>query len=56
MYRIARATLGDDAEAEDSLQEAYLSAYRSIGLFRGDASLSTWLARMVLNECFARLR
>lgn len=56
LYRLARATLRDDAEAEDALQDAYLSAYRSIGQFRGDASLSTWLARMVLNECFARLR
>lgn len=56
LYRLARATLRDDAEAEDALQDAYLSAYRSIAQFRGDASLSTWLARMVLNECFARLR
>lgn len=56
LYRIARAAVGDDAEAEDSLQEAYLSAYRSMGQFRGDASLSTWLSRMVLNECLARLR
>jgi len=56
LYRLARATLKDDAEAEDALQEAYLSAYRSIAQFREDASLFTWLARIVLNECFARLR
>lgn len=56
LYRIARAAVGNDAEAEDCLQEAYLSAYRSMGQFRGDASLVTWLSRMVLNECFARLR
>ena len=56
LYRLARATLRDDAEAEDALQDAYLAAYRSIAQFRGDASLSTWLARMVLNECLGRLR
>lgn len=56
LYRLARATLRDDAEAEDALQEAYLSAYRSIGRFRGEAALPTWLSRLVLNECMNRLR
>jgi RNA polymerase sigma-70 factor (ECF subfamily) len=56
LYRLARSTLRDDAEAEDALQEAYLSAYRSIGKFRGEASLLTWLCRLVLNECLGRLR
>jgi RNA polymerase sigma factor (sigma-70 family) len=56
LYRLARATLRDRTEAEDALQDAYISAYRSIGQFRGDASLSTWLSRLVLNECFARMR
>jgi RNA polymerase sigma factor (sigma-70 family) len=56
LYRLARATLRDDAEAKDALQEAYLSAYRTIGQFRGDAALSTWLTRIVMNECLARKR
>ncbi|AET93807.1 RNA polymerase, sigma-24 subunit, ECF subfamily (plasmid) [Burkholderia sp. YI23] len=56
LYRLARATLRNDAEAEDALQDAYLHAYRSMSQFRGDARLSTWLSRLVLNECFARLR
>jgi RNA polymerase sigma-70 factor (ECF subfamily) len=56
LYRLARATLRDAAEAEDALQAAYLSAYRSIARFRGDAALLTWLSRLVLNECYARLR
>ena len=56
LYRLARASLRDDAEAQDALQEAYLNAYRTIGQFRGDASLSTWLTRIVLNECLARKR
>ncbi|MGE8611180.1 MAG: RNA polymerase sigma factor [Achromobacter veterisilvae] len=56
LYRLARATLRNDADAEDALQEAYLAAYRSIARFRGDSSLFTWLSRLVLNECFGRLR
>ncbi|HEY2780791.1 MAG TPA: RNA polymerase sigma factor [Steroidobacteraceae bacterium] len=56
LYRLARATLRDRTEAEDALQDAYISAYRSMGSFRGEASLGTWLSRLVLNECFARLR
>src|SRR5687767_15514877 len=50
LFRTARAILRDDAEAEDALQEAYLQAYRTLGSFRGDARLSTWLARVVANE------
>ena len=56
LYRLARATLRDGAEAEDALQEAYLQAFRAMGQFRGDASLSTWLSRLVLNECLGRIR
>lgn len=56
LYRLARATLRDDAEAEDALQDAYLCAYRTLGQFRGEAALSTWLSRLVLNECYGRLR
>jgi RNA polymerase sigma-70 factor (ECF subfamily) len=56
LYRLARATLRHDLEAQDALQEAYLRAYRSIATFRGDSTLSTWLSRLVLNECYARLR
>ncbi|MHB8745505.1 MAG: RNA polymerase sigma factor [Gammaproteobacteria bacterium] len=56
LYRVARATLKNDAEAEDALQETYLRAYRSLAQFRADANLSTWLTRVLLNECFGRLR
>jgi RNA polymerase sigma-70 factor (ECF subfamily) len=56
LYRLARASLRDDSEAKDALQEAYLNAYRAIGSFRGDATLSTWLSRLVLNECAVRQR
>jgi RNA polymerase sigma factor (sigma-70 family) len=56
LYRLARAVLRDDAEAEDALQDAYVSAYHSIQQFRGESALSTWLSRLVLNECLGRLR
>jgi RNA polymerase sigma factor (sigma-70 family) len=56
LYRLARAVLKDDNEAEDALQEAYLYAWRAMAQFRGEAALSTWLSRLVLNECFGRVR
>src|SRR5437868_14692793 len=56
LFRAARAILRDDAEAEDALQEAYMQAYRSLGEFRGEAQISTWLARIVANEALMRLR
>jgi len=56
LYRLARATLRSDQDAEDALQDAYIAAYRSMAQFRGDCALSTWLSRIVLNACFVRLR
>jgi RNA polymerase sigma-70 factor (ECF subfamily) len=56
LFRIARATLGNDAEAEDALQDAYLDAYRHIGDFRGGSALGTWLTRIVINRALMRLR
>lgn len=56
LYRVARAIVKDDVDAEDVLQEAMLRAYRAMGSFRGEARLSTWLVRIVANEALARLR
>lgn len=56
LYRTARSILKDDAEAEDAVQEAYILAYRAMGGFRGDAKLSTWLVRIVVNESIGRAR
>ena len=56
LFRVARAILKNNADAEDVLQEAYLAAYRHIGDFRADAKLSTWLTRIVINQARARLR
>lgn len=56
LYRVARAILRDDAAAEDALQEAWLRAYRAMDTFRGEAKLSTWLVRIVVNEALTRRR
>src|SRR5579883_2077851 len=56
LYRLARAIVANDAEAEDALQEAYLNAFRCLRQFRGESSLGTWLSRLVVNECLARMR
>ena len=56
LFRAARSILRDDAEAEDAVQEGYLHAYRAMGTFRGDAKLSTWLMRIVVNEALGRSR
>jgi len=56
LFRVARAILKSDDDAEDAVQEAYLSAWRGIGAFRADARLATWLTRIVINASYARLR
>jgi len=56
LFRTARSILKSDVDAEDALQEAYLRAWRAIDGFRSEAKLSTWLARIVINESLARLR
>jgi RNA polymerase sigma-70 factor (ECF subfamily) len=56
LFRTARSILKSDVEAEDALQEAYLRAWRAIDGFRSEAKLSTWLARIVINESLGRLR
>lgn len=56
LFRAARGVLNDDAEAEDVVQEAYAHAFEKLATFRGEASLLTWLTRIVLNEAHGRLR
>jgi RNA polymerase sigma-70 factor (ECF subfamily) len=56
LYRLARGILRDDAEAEDVVQETYVRAFTHLAQFRGDSRLSTWLARIAINEALGRLR
>jgi RNA polymerase sigma-70 factor (ECF subfamily) len=48
-YGLALRLTGDEEDARDVVQDAYLRAYRSIDRFRGDAQFSTWLYRIVAN-------
>jgi RNA polymerase sigma-70 factor, ECF subfamily len=54
LYRIARSVVPDDQEAEDAVQETYFRAFTHLGDFRGEASLSTWLSRIALNEAMRK--
>ena len=56
MWAVALRTLGDREEAADALQDACVSAYRAAGGFRGDAAVTTWLHRIVVNACLDRVR
>ena len=56
LFRSARSILKNDDDTQDSVQEAYLRAWRALASFRSDAKLSTWLVRIVVNEALGRLR
>jgi RNA polymerase sigma-70 factor (ECF subfamily) len=56
LYRIARGILRNNTEAEDAVQEAYVSAFTHLASYRGESTLATWLSRMVMNEALGRLR
>lgn len=54
LWRIARGIVHDDADAEEAVQNAYVRALKSIGEFRGQSSLATWMSRIVVNEALRR--
>jgi len=56
VYRLARAVLRSDSEAEDVTQEAWVRAYEHLDQFAGRAAFSTWLSRIALHEAWARVR
>jgi RNA polymerase sigma factor (sigma-70 family) len=56
LFRVARSLVASDHEAEDVVQEAYVTAYAKLEGFRGDCALLTWLTQIVLNEARQRLR
>ena len=56
LFVVARRIVGNDEEARDVIQETFLSAFRSIDRFAGDAKLSTWLHRIVINTALMKLR
>ena len=56
LWAVALRTTGNPEDAADALQEAMISAFRRVDSFRGDALVTTWLHRVVVNACFDRLR
>jgi RNA polymerase sigma-70 factor, ECF subfamily len=56
LYRVARAILHDDNEAEDAMQDAYVQAYQHLSQFEKRAPFSAWLTRIAVHAAIARLR
>jgi RNA polymerase sigma-70 factor (ECF subfamily) len=56
VYRLALRLMGNEAEAEDVLQETFLNAFRGIESFEGRSGLGTWLYRIAYNAAMMRLR
>jgi RNA polymerase sigma-70 factor (ECF subfamily) len=56
LYRVGMSILNDDDEVEDVMQVAYINAYENLGKFTFKAGFSTWLTRILINECLLRLK
>jgi RNA polymerase sigma-70 factor (ECF subfamily) len=56
LLAVARRFVRNDADAQDIVQTAYLSAFRALGRFEGECQLSTWLHRIVVNTALMKLR
>jgi RNA polymerase sigma-70 factor, ECF subfamily len=56
LYNLAFRMVGNAADAEDLLQDIFLTAYRKLESFRGASALGTWLYRLGMNVCLDRLR
>jgi RNA polymerase sigma-70 factor (ECF subfamily) len=56
LWAVALRVMRNPDDAADALQDAYISAFRRAGSFRGDAAVTTWLHRVVVNACLDRLR
>jgi RNA polymerase sigma-70 factor, ECF subfamily len=56
LYSVACRMVGNPADAEDLLQEIFLSAHRKLNGFRGESALGTWLYRLATNQCLDYLR
>ncbi|MYT20778.1 sigma-70 family RNA polymerase sigma factor [Streptomyces sp. SID7760] len=56
MLQLAERFMGSRAEAEDAVQDGFISAWRSLPEYRGEAGFGTWLHRIVTNRCLNLLR
>ncbi len=55
-YNVAYRMLRNVEDAEDAVQEAFISAYRAFSRFKGQSKVSTWLYRIVVNACLMKIR
>ncbi len=56
IFNTAYRILGEEASAEDAMQETLLNVYRSLDTFRGDSKISTWVSRITVNVCLGMIR
>ena len=56
LWAVALRTMGNPEDAADGLQDAMVAAYRRAASFRGEAQVTTWLHRVVVNACLDRIR
>ena len=56
LWAVALRTMGNPEDAADGLQDGLIAAYRRAGSFRGEAQVTTWLHRVVVNACLDRIR
>lgn len=56
LYRVAKGILWHEEELEDAMQEAYIKAYKQLSKFEKRSTFSTWITRILINECLMRKR
>jgi RNA polymerase sigma factor (sigma-70 family) len=56
LYRVAKGYLKDEAEIEDMMQDAYVKGFLNLGKFEQRSQFSTWITRILINECLQHLR
>jgi len=56
LYRVGMAILNDDNDVEDAMQVAYVNAWESLAKFKFKSSFSTWLTRIMINECLLKIK
>ncbi len=56
VYKVAYAMMGNEHDAQDAVQEAFIKIYRALPQFRGDSAISTWIYRIAVNVCKDFLR
>ena len=56
LWAVALRTMGNPEDAADGVQDGMIAAYRRAASYRGDAAVTTWLHRVVVNACLDRIR